>query len=268
MKTIVQLSDIHFGRTDEKVVHSLIKSIREINPDILIISGDLTQRAKIEEFKEAAEFISHFDAEKIIIPGNHDVPMYNLAHRFFKPFHRFKEHINPDPEPFYMDDEVAILGINTARPFTVKNGRVTERQVDLIQSRLGSAKPKTIKILVGHHPFDLPERFKRNKLVYGAHGVMQKIVDSGVDLVLGGHMHISYIGSTTTRYKFKGKAAIVLQAATVSKRMRGEQPSFNLIKVNTGKIHIERIVWQYDSGEFQAFFPEAFECINETWKKI
>lgn len=267
MRTIVHISDLHFGRNDEKVINALKLSIEKIKPEITIISGDLTQRAKESEFLSAKKFINHIKGEVLVIPGNHDVPLFNLWRRFFSPFERYKKHINEEMEPFYKDDHVAILGINTARPFKLKHGKISSRQVKLIESKLTKAENGLIKILVGHHPFDLPEKYGKVKIIRGAYGIMQKIVDCGVDLVLGGHMHISYIGSTARRYKFKGKDAIVLQAATVSKRTRGEQPSYNVIRTSKDKIDLERMVYEKGSGTFKPLFPETFKNVNGFWTK-
>lgn len=264
MAILVHLSDLHFGRVDNEVINSLKKSIRQIKPNITIISGDLTQRAKEKEFLDAKKFINGLKHEVLVIPGNHDVPLFNLWRRFFSPFERYKKYIHHDLEPFYQDQNLAILGINTARPFRLKHGRISAHQAELIQNRL-TKKRGLVKILVGHHPFDLPDKYGRVKIISGAKGVMQQIVDSGVDLVLGGHMHISYIGSTARRYKFKGKDAIVLQAATVSKRTRGEEPSFNVIKISKDKIHLERMVYNQVTKTFDPMFPETFLCVDGFW---
>ena len=130
MRTIVHLSDLHFGRVDYAVVEPLVQTVAELAPDVLAVSGDLTQRARSEEFKEAREFLDTLPSPQIIVPGNHDVPLYNVFKRFLQPLDKYKRYITGDLEPFHADAEIAIMGINTARSLTIKDGRINEVQIE------------------------------------------------------------------------------------------------------------------------------------------
>ncbi len=242
MKRIVHLSDLHFGRNNEKVVRAIAKTVKKIDPDILIVSGDLTQRAKISEFKQAKEFLNSFNCKKLVIPGNHDIPLYNLFARTFKPFHKYKQFIAKNLEPIYYDSEVAVIGANTARRGKISSGAINLDQVGLIK-KFFEDHPKAAKILVAHHPFDLPDKFSSRKLVGGAKKVMQHLIDGGTDLILGGHMHISHARSVADRYKVDGKAAFVVQASTISERSRGEPPTFNVIEIKNKKVSLSRYIY-------------------------
>src|SRR5215216_1335726 len=120
MRTLVHLSDLHFNRINGSVIAPLIERVRGIKPDLVAVSGDLTQRARSAQFKEARRFLDALPRPQIVVPGNHDVPMYNLFARFFKPLTKYQRYITNDLEPFYFDGEIAVLGINTARSLTIK----------------------------------------------------------------------------------------------------------------------------------------------------
>src|ERR1041384_7519831 len=157
MRTLVHLSDLHFGRLDERVVEPLLATISAMGPDAIAVSGDLTQRARSEQFKAARAFLDALPrVPLIVVPGNHDVPLYNVWARFAQPLDKYRRYIAADLEPFYADEEVAIIGINTARSLTIKDGRVNKRQVARIRERLCPSADEIVKIIVTHHPFELP----------------------------------------------------------------------------------------------------------------
>lgn len=148
MRTIVHLSDLHFGRVDRSLVDPPIQSVREIGPDLVAISGDLTQRARTAQFLEARRFLDALPKPQIMVPGNHDVPPYNPLARFFRPLVKYRRYIGENIEPFYADEQIAVVGVNTARSLTIKNGRVNRRQLDRIRERLCDYPDAVIKIVV------------------------------------------------------------------------------------------------------------------------
>src|SRR2546426_7446331 len=122
MRTIVHLSDIHFGSVNEAIIAPLIRTINDLRPDVVAVSGDLTQRARAHQFKEARAFLDRLPKPQIVVPGNHDVPLHNVAARFFQPLRKYRRYITDDLRPFYYDDEIAVMGVNTARSLTIKEG--------------------------------------------------------------------------------------------------------------------------------------------------
>lgn len=266
MRKIVHISDLHFGRIDSGVVAAMAVAISAVNPEIVIVSGDLTQRARKKQFLEAVAFINALPGEKIIVPGNHDIPTYNWLARMLNPFHRYRRYVSTNLEPFYHDSEVAILGLNTVRKTKYVGGKMRARHARLIARAFMLVNPDLIRILVAHHPFDLPEHLPGKKIIRGADKRIQHIVSAQIDLILGGHMHVSHVRSIAERYKIDGKAALVVQAATVSKRGRGEEPTFNLIKISGTVIDISRFV--YSGTEFVQQLEERYQYAEGSWKKI
>lgn len=269
MRTLVHLSDLHFGAARAEIIAPLVQAITTLSPDLIAISGDLTQRARRSQFAQAREFLDRLPGPKLVVPGNHDVPLYNLVRRFRRPLVRYRRFIAVDTEPFYHDDEIAVLGLNTARSFAFKNGRINEGQVALAGQRLAPLAG-VIKIIVTHHPFDLPEEYPEQALVGRARMAMTALARCGVDLFLAGHHHIGLAQPSTLRFKIGGYAALLIQAGTaISTRSRGEANSFNVIRIAAPSIEVERHLWQGNgSGSFRALPAERFCHGSSGWSRF
>ncbi|MFC5497411.1 metallophosphoesterase family protein [Caenimonas terrae] len=267
MKTIVHLSDIHFGRTDDAVVAAIVPLVHRLEPNVVVVSGDLTQRAKPHQFRAARRFLDDLPKPQVVVPGNHDVPLYNLFQRFLQPLTKYRRFITRDLEPFYCDDEIAVGGINTARSLTFKDGRVNEGQMRRLHARLAPLADSITKIVVTHHPFDLPAGFDEEHLVGRAGEAMEVFLRAGADVLLAGHLHTSHIASTAVRYPVAGRAALVVQAGTAtSTRGRGEHNSFNRIRSHGDLLHVDRWTWDPERGAFHEAASEAFAWSEAGWK--
>lgn len=262
MRTLVHLSDLHFGRLDHAILPQLRRTIEKISPDVVIVSGDLTQRAHPEEFEQARDFLDTLPGPQIVVPGNHDVPLHNLYARLYLPLREYRRFISDDLEPYYRDGEIAILGINTARSLVWKNGRVNLRQISRIEERFCEAK-HVMKVLVTHHPFDLPAEYGQRDLVGRAHHAMAKIARCGIDLLLAGHFHLTRTGHTALRYQIPGHSAIYVQAGTMSTRARGEANSFNNIRISSDCIEVQHI--SLEDATFHVVNEERFSRTTSGW---
>jgi 3',5'-cyclic AMP phosphodiesterase CpdA len=266
MRTLVHLSDLHFGRVDQALLGPLRELVQRIAPNVVVVSGDLTQRAKSAEFKAARAWLDTLPGPQIIVPGNHDISLYNVFRRFLQPLDRYKRYITDDLDPVYFDDEIAVLGVNTARSLTFKDGRVNEEQVAKIREQLSRLDPKITRIIVTHHPFDLPDSFDEDDLVDRAPMAMAAFAEVGVDLLLAGHLHASHAGSTAGRYRFSEYAALVVQAGTAtSTRGRGEVNSFNVIRVATDRVEVDRYGWDMIGQAFTLMKTESFLRSGNVW---
>jgi 3',5'-cyclic AMP phosphodiesterase CpdA len=266
MRTLVHLSDLHFGKVDESLLEPLRALIHEIAPDVVVVSGDLTQRAKSEQFEQAKAWLDTLPGPQIIVPGNHDISLYNVFRRFVKPLERYKRYITDDLDPIYVDEEIAVLGVNTARSLTFKDGRVNKEQVASIKEQLAELDPKITRIIVTHHPFDLPLHHDEDDLVDRAPMAMKAFADCGVDLLLSGHMHTSHAGNTSERYQFSEYAALVVQAGTAtSTRGRGEVNSFNVVRVEHDRVEVDRYGWDEVGRQFSLMKTEPFLRSGNVW---
>ena len=255
MRTIVHLSDLHFGRLDERVVASLGAAIDEIQPALVAISGDLTQRARRRQFAEARAFLDSIRFPRLVIPGNHDVPLYDIASRFLAPLHRYRRFIADDVEPMYVDEEMVVLGLNSVRSLSFGGrGRLNERQVHRAVERLRAVAPSLVKIIVTHHPFDGPIEPGSGHLVGRANMAMGQLAALQADLFLAGHLHVSHVGHTAERYEVAGHNALVVQAGTISTRLRGEANTFNILYLERPYIAVACRTW--DAGR-QTFLESS-----------
>jgi len=266
MRTLVHLSDLHFGKVDATLLAPLRDLIHRIAPDVVVVSGDLTQRAKSEQFEEAKAWLDTLPGPQIIVPGNHDISLYNVFRRFLQPLTRYKRYITDDLDPMFVDAEIAVLGVNTARSLTFKDGRVNKEQIATIKAQLAGLAPGITRIIVTHHPFDLPVTKDEDDLVDRAPMAMKAFAECGVDLLLSGHMHTSHAGNTAERYQMSEYAALVVQAGTAtSTRGRGEVNSFNVVRVEHARVEVDRYGWDEVGLQFSLMKTEPFLRSGNVW---
>src|SRR4249919_319989 len=252
MARIAHLSDLHFGAHDDRLVEAVEARIATLAPDLVVISGDFTQRARTDQFKQACEFLARLNSrghEVLGVPGNHDVPLYDVLRRFLSPLTRYRRYIDDSLCPFHEIPGAAVLGINTARSLTFKDGRINQQQVDFIRDSFARTRADTARILVTHHPLfalpvgDGPELGKsigRQQLALGA------IADAGVDLLLAGHNHRASSHHAHELVTGAGEALVIQAGTATSTRLREEEPSFNLIEVGPGQVMVTVQSWNGD----------------------
>jgi 3',5'-cyclic AMP phosphodiesterase CpdA len=265
MRTLIHLSDLHFGRIDPPILDPLIAFIRATEPHLVAISGDFTQRARTVEYMAARDFLDKIPFPKIVVPGNHDVPLRNLFLRFVRSLDSYRRYICDDLQPFFADDEIAVAGVNTARALTWKDGRINRHQLRELRESFAAIKGEQTRIVVTHHPFDLPA---------GTHGTvvgrsrlaMITLAQCQVDLLLAGHFHIADIGQTTKRYDMPGFSALIVSSGTsTSTRGRGQPNSLNVLRIEPRQITIDRRVWHSAEQAFELFSSEEFHCSKNGW---
>jgi 3',5'-cyclic AMP phosphodiesterase CpdA len=269
MRTIVHLSDLHFGRVDPRIVAPLTRAVNDAAPDIVAISGDFTQRARARQFAAARAFLDTLPFRQLAVPGNHDVPLFNLPARFLSPFALYRQYISDELEPVFADDEIAVLGLNTARSFVRRGGgRLGLAQVTRAVERLGALPPDLVRIVVTHHPFDVPEGVSAHHLVGRAAMAMGHLAAVDADLFLAGHIHLSHIGQTTERYGIEGHSALVVQAGTMSTRGRGELNTFNVLRVERPRVIVERHSWEPGQDRFVTSWAGRFQHTPAGWVEV
>jgi 3',5'-cyclic AMP phosphodiesterase CpdA len=271
-RRIAHISDLHFGRIDPEVVEGLARSLAAAAPDLVVVSGDLTQRARRHEFRAARAFLDRLPAPVFTVPGNHDLPSWNLVSRFFDPYRRYRRFIHGELEPCWSDDELAIVGIKSSRRLTRDfhwaTGRIGRRQLDRALARFDALPRHLVRIVVVHHPLLLPEvptaPLPRHAYTGGAARALEAFAAHGVQLVLSGHLHLSYSrrhepepnggapavsmpqGASGLQTPSAPAAAgpLVVQAATATSTRRRDEPNaYNLITVGDGRIEVEVHAW-------------------------
>jgi 3',5'-cyclic AMP phosphodiesterase CpdA len=267
MRVLVHLSDLHFGRVDYEVLAPLRRCVEGLHPHLVVVSGDLTQRARREQFREARAFLDTLPRPQIVVPGNHDVPLYNVFRRFVNPLKQYRSLITDDLEPQFIDDQIAVVGVNTARSLTFKGGRISEAQVEAIRTRLCELDEHLTKIVVTHHPFDLPEHWEQSQVVRRAAAAMSMFSRCGADILLAGHLHMSHAGATAARSELEGYSALLVQAGTAtSVRGRGENNSFNVLRIVRREVRVERYTWDPAIQDFSIHTTEVFRRGARGWQ--
>jgi 3',5'-cyclic AMP phosphodiesterase CpdA len=261
MMRITHLSDLHFGHHDEDLAAGLAADIAGQSPDLVVVSGDFTQRGTREEFVQARAFLDALPAPFFAIPGNHDVPARNLPLRFIDPYRLYRQYISADLEPFLHQDGVAIAGLKTSRrarfELNWSHGSISRAQLDDLEPAFAGTSAKTVRIVVAHHPLLQPEEptLVPTRAVKRSELALEAFARLGVRLVLSGHFHLSYVRRHEPGEVREGvppgprEAAVapilVAQASsTISTRLRGEPNAYNLIDIEEGVITIRVREWE------------------------
>ena len=272
MRRVAHLSDVHFGNNDPSLLEPLQKRIASLQPDVVVVSGDFVEHATEDEFKQARAFLDQLPKPQILVPGNHDLAFYNYFERAFVGLKRYKRYITDNLSPEYRDDEMIIVGANTSRAHQLRGGSLSSTQLEQLVARFSALPEDLIRILVTHHPFDLPQDQAQRLIVGHAHRSIAKLAPV-VDILLAGHIHLSSTGSTATHYKTQGHALAFVQAGTaVSHRNKGEENSFNMLHVartasGEKAVVIDRYTWQKTQGQFDCAASTEYRLGKEGWAK-
>lgn len=264
MRTIAHISDLHFGHEDRAVAEGLLRDLEDYAPSVVAVSGDLTQRARPVEFQAARDYLARLPAPAVVVPGNHDVPLWNIYARFTKPLHHYRAYITRDMAPLFQDEEIAVLGINTARSMVFKGGRISHQQIADLLSQFKPLPSALFKVVVTHHQFLPHPSGGVTKLLGRGALAMSAIEACGVDLLLAGHVHLSWTGDVRSHYPHVRRSILVAQAGTaISKRGRGEPNSYNRIALETDCVEVEQRHW--DGSAFLTARVTRYRRVAQEW---
>lgn len=231
-------------------MEDLLTSINQTSPALVVLSGDFTQRARHAEFAEARRFLERISQPKLVVPGNHDVPLFNLFARFVTPLAKYDRYVAPTGHSasLFCDDELAVLGLNTARPFSRKNGRVSIDQIAEIGRVFRDVPAKRFKAVVTHHPIGIPDREARLEIAGRSRLALAAIADAGVHLLLSGHHHRAASGHIGDVHD-AGSVLVVHAGTAVSTRLRGnEGNTYNLIRIAGERVSVCVMGWTAGNG--------------------
>lgn len=259
MSPILHLSDTHFGTETPAVVQALLACAATVQPGLVLVSGDITQRARRGQFAAAKRFLDSLGLPVLTVAGNHDIPLFNVLARCFAPYGNYRRYFGPALEPTFEDQWVRVIGVNSTRARRHKHGELSASQIARVSARLRAAGPRQLRIVMLHHPLRARLAQDEGNLARGHALALEEWVDAGADLILGGHIHLPYVMPVRGRATARG--AWVVQAGTaVSSRVRGTVPnSFNLIHCSLPEepaCRIER--WDYHAA------GAVFTCSGQT----
>jgi 3',5'-cyclic AMP phosphodiesterase CpdA len=250
MRALLQISDPHFGTEQPPVLHALQVLSRNVKPELVVVSGDITQRARRTQFAAARAFIEQLHAAHVVsIPGNHDIPLFNVFARLFHPYSNYSREFGHNLEPLFEDEDALIICVNTTRPKRHKDGEVSEQQIQRVAARLRGASERQLRVVVTHQPVHVIDDHDIQNLLHGRDAAVREWSAAGVDLILGGHIHLPHVFPLSDRYPKLPRKGWTIQAGTaVSHRVRNNVPnSVNVIRPSFPVCLVER--WDFSASD-------------------
>ena len=274
MTLLLQISDPHFGTEQPPVLAALVRLANTLQPDLVVMSGDITQRARRAQFSAARAFVGTFGATPfVVVPGNHDIPLYNLFARVAHPYANYQRVFGDDLEPVFESAELLVIGMNTTRAYRHKDGEVSVEQVERVVRRLEHAPARQLRVVVTHQPVAAARANDIRNLLHGREHAIRRWSQAGVDLILGGHIHLPYVAPLHVAYKDLPRQMWAVQAGTsLSSRVRGRAPnSVNVIDYdasNTGARRATVTRWDFNQAiaSFEAVMQHELDLDSESHK--
>jgi 3',5'-cyclic AMP phosphodiesterase CpdA len=263
MSLIFQVSDTHFGTEQPPVVEALLKLGHQLSPDLTVFSGDITQRARRAQFRAARQFVDRLAVRSILVlPGNHDIPLFNIFARVFYPYANHQRVFGSDLEPAFESADLLVIGVNTTRASRHVDGEVSPEQITRVAARLRRADARQLRIVVTHQPVHVPRKSEEKNLLHGHRAAVREWAAAGADLVMGGHIHLPYVRPLRELIDDLPRSVWIVQAGTaLSTRVRYDAPnSVNVVRYGSSEqartCRVER--WDYGS------FSGSFELVDSV----
>jgi 3',5'-cyclic AMP phosphodiesterase CpdA len=252
MATVIQISDTHFGTEQPPVVEALVDLVRQQAPSLLIVSGDITQRARSAQFRAARVFIDSLAVpHMLVIPGNHDIPLFDVFTRVFRPYAKYAREFGSTLEPVHDSDDLLAITVNTTRRYRHVDGEVSQAQIARVSDLLKAARPQQLRIVVTHQPVCVMRPQDEENLLRGHKPAVHAWAAAGADLIMGGHIHLPYVCPMHETLQTGARRLWAVQAGTaVSSRIRHEAGnSVNIVRYDMQQPHSVQVEqWDYLVG--------------------
>lgn len=272
MPTIAHLSDLHFGREDPRVVAALKTHLNDNPPDLTIASGDFTQRAREGQFRAAAEFFFSLPEPRLAVPGNHDLPLFDVLTRTFDPLRRYRKHIHTSLRPVFDDGQLCVVGINTTRRLAPrlkgywKDGIAREPDLEFACHTFANT-PSPIRVLVMHHPIRAGVDQNERDVIPNSRYALERLAAAGVDAILYGHLHTPHsLFEIESGFQMPRSMLCIMAGTATSSRLRLDwQQTYNRIWFDGDRCCVE--VWAFDGADFTKKVTSAFVRDESGWSK-
>ncbi|MEL6703761.1 MAG: metallophosphoesterase [Bacteroidota bacterium] len=268
---LAHLSDVHFGRIDSPtIVDALVDEVNNADMDLVVVSGDLTQRARAWQFVAARAFLDRFTAPVLVVPGNHDVTAWwhNPIERVYRPVRKYQHYITDDLAPTFEATRsglppLAVLGLNSAHGKTVKGGLVQAQHRARITSYFEGQPTEAFRVLVLHHHLTRVQSLDDHDVSDGGFETLFTAAESGINLVLCGHIHKSTVSSVKLDFTPESVEAewsqhIVIASAGTATSNRSREPEgkrtnyYNWIRIDETETHVLERRYDHAAGRFNA----------------
>ena len=267
MVTILHASDVHFGKPyNASVGEAFQVAAQAIKADLIVVSGDLTQRAKVQEFRAARAWLDRLpEVPLVTTPGNHDVPLYRVLERVTAPYRNYREYISERLDSVTRIPGVVLVSLNSTAPLrAIVNGRIDRRQIEFAARAFREANPSDTRVIVAHHHFVPAPDYEHDSAMPRAPEVLDALNEMQVELILGGHLHRSYIGNSLEMCPGADRehGIVIVQSGTTAShrgraRERGKN-SFNVVRVAPGRLEITQFMYSSELGRFAPFSMHGF----------
>lgn len=256
---LLHISDLHFGKPYlPRIGEALLRKIEKLSPELLVVSGDLTQRAKLKEFKAARAYLDRLPpVPKVIVPGNHDVPLYRVFERLFYPYKLYSRYISEHCDTVFRRENVVVVGLDSTNPRSaITNGRIRREQLEFCAQAFTEAPANAVRIVVAHHHFAPAPDYRRSEVMPKAKRALDFFARLKVDLILAGHLHRAYVGNSLDVYPGEDRehGIIIVQCGTsTSRRGRArerEKNSFNWVEVLENSVRVIHYMYFDDNHDF------------------
>ncbi|MCG8353016.1 MAG: metallophosphoesterase [Chloroflexales bacterium] len=262
--TLMHISDLHAGPPfNPMIAEQVAHYAHELRPDLLVVSGDMVQRADfVSQWRTIKTYLATLPQPQLIVPGNHDIPLFNVFSRLFFPLRRYRRFIAQNINPVFTRPGLAVVGGCTAHGWTFDGGFLYRSQIRSIERAFAPFGPETCKVVVLHHPVINPPGIRRNREMTNADTVVRFLDQCGVELMLSGHIHVSYVGNTLDVIRDLRQGTIICQSGTTtSRRGTGREHgknSFNVIEIDPRSIRISQHLYLQDAKRFAAVSEHVF----------
>ena len=274
MLTLVHASDLHFGEPHRpEMGEAFLEAAHHAGPDAIVLSGDFTQRAKVAEYRAAAEYLTRLPEVPIVVtPGNHDVPLYRVFERLLAPHRNYREYVSDELNSVTRVEGATLVSLDSTAPHSaIVNGRIRGWQVEFARRAFAEAPPSDVRILVAHHHFAPAPDYERDRPMPGAERALDAFTRMGVELILGGHLHRAYVGNSLDVHPGEDREhgiVIAQSGTTTSGRGRARERaknSFNVVRIGPEAVEITHNMYFEEIHGFAPFSVHVFPRRAHRW---
>lgn len=261
---LMHISDLHAGRPfSTRLAEQIVREAYDLKPDLLVISGDFVQRADIaSQWRMIKAFVKQLPEPLLVVAGNHDVPLYNVHERLFAPYRRYRRQITSNLNPVFERPGLQVVGGCTAHGLTIDGGYLSPEQITIMEAAFQKAAPGTCKVAVLHHHVVNPPGSGDRRKISNAEDAVRLFDRCDVELLLCGHIHVSYVGTTLDVIPDVRQGTIICQSGTTtSRRGKGREQgknSYNVIEIEDSVIRIGQHLFLEDAGRYAAVAEHVF----------
>lgn len=265
MRRLIHISDLHFGTIRPGILQALLADIDAFEPHLVVVTGDLTQRATVKQFECARQFLTDLGRPYLVVPGNHDIaPLYRPFSRLFAPYAGYRRYLSKELDNSFVDDELLVLGLNTVEPLRWKEGAVSRAQLRWITER-ARAYPTHFRVVASHHPLAETLTASRISKVRRHTELLGTLESANISLCLTGHLHESQLEPFATAPGEAHVTLVVRASTATSMRVREHANSYNRILIRPPKLDIRVRAWK--EGGFETDHIEHFGEREGRWNE-